>query len=257
MNTVCSAAAMAVGCGLLWLSLIAKVADREATAIMWPVTGRFRQLLGPGTVSAAEALVVAAVFAPLPVAWRLLLLGACFTCYAMAATVLRGRRCACFGSWLPTRFSRWHAVGCGAIAALSLAGAFGGGLTAPLATAVAVSSAGVASAVAAGLWWRLARQQPGPVLSIRRFVIFVTDSCPYCAALEAQRSRYEALTDKQVEFRRAATAEEAERAGKAFPAAVGYDADGVPVTEPVHGLSQIRDLLRRSTALPETLRSPR
>lgn len=247
MNVLSGGAAIAAGCGLLWLSLVAKLADRESARIVWPVTGRLGKVLGPGAVSAAEALVVAVLLAPLPVAVRLLPLAACFSAYAAAATVLHGRRCACFGGWLPTRFSALHAVGCACVAALAFTGV-PGGLSVRAATVVAASSVAVASAVAAGLWWRTAARARQPVCDVDRFVVFTAESCPYCAALEAQRSRYAALTDKPLEFRQAVTEEDAEQAGRAFPAVVGYDRDGVPVTGPVHGLSLIRDVLRRSAA---------
>ncbi|MEU7166270.1 hypothetical protein AB0A70_16710 [Streptomyces morookaense] len=247
MNVLSGAAAIAAGCGLLWLSLVAKLADRESARIVWPVTGRFGRILGPGPVSAGEALVVAVLLAPLPVAVRLLPLAACFCAYAAAATVLHRRRCACFGGWLPTRFSALHVVGCACIAALAFTGV-PGGLSVRAATVVAASSVTAASAAAVVLWRRAAARARQPVHDVDHFVVFTAESCPYCAALEAQRSRYAALTDKPLEFRQAVTDEEAEQAGRAFPAVVGYDGDGVPVTEPVHGLSPIRDMLRRSAA---------
>ncbi|MEU5306949.1 hypothetical protein ACH4YO_42000 [Streptomyces noursei] len=256
MNTLSGVIAIATGCGLLWLSLVAKFTDRESTSIAWPVTGRFGQLLGPVAVSMAEALLVAVLLAPLPVAVRLLSLAGCFSAYAAAAVVLRGRQCACFGGWLSTRFSTLHAVGCVGVAVLALAGV-PGGLSPRAATVVAAVSVAVASIVAVVLWRRAASHAGQAVRDVRRFVIFTAESCTYCAALEAQRSRYEALTDKPVEFLQVDGEEDVERAGRMFPAAVGYDEDGVPVTEPVHGLSRIRDLLRRSAAEPAMTGSSR
>ncbi|MFE7115545.1 hypothetical protein ACFU99_08995 [Streptomyces sp. NPDC057654] len=249
MNVLPGAAALVAGCGLMWVSVIAKLADRESTAVVWPVTGRLRRLLGPHTVSAAECAAVAAMLAPLPVRLRLLLLTVCFSCYAVAAVVLRGRRCACFGSWSQTRFSMLHAAACAAVAALAWWGMLCG-LPSPAATISAGSSVALASAAAAWMWRRSAARVRPPLSGIDRFVIYTSESCPYCSALEAQRSRYEALTDRPVEFRLADTDEAAEQAGRAFPAAVGYDADGIAVTEPVHGLAQIRDALRRAGTGP-------
>jgi hypothetical protein len=255
MPSVCSHAALAGGVTVLALSITAKLAGWDETGAIWPVTGAARRIAGPAQVTAAEGLVVMAAAVPLPVPARLALLGAVFTAYALAATALRGRRCACFGTWVPARFTWRHAVACAAVAAAACGGLLGGERSW---AGSADAAAGVLLAVPLAAWLRARGGAAAGRAEIRagvdHIVIFTAESCRFCAALEAQRGRYEAMTDLPVEFRRAESEEDARAAGGVFPAAVGYDAAGIPVAGPAHGLAGIRDLLRRSTT--GTVRTP-
>ncbi|HEX6473131.1 MAG TPA: hypothetical protein VF069_28835 [Streptosporangiaceae bacterium] len=244
--SLCSHAALAVGVAVLALSLAAKLAGRDETLAIWPVTGVARRFAGPAQVTAIEALVVAAMAVPLPVPPRLVLIGAVFTAYALAAAALRGRRCACFGAWVPARFTWRHAAACAAVAAAACCGLPGGE---PPGAGSADAAAGLLLAVPVAAWLRrrarAAAGGTGIPAEIDHIVIFTAESCGFCAALEAQRRRYEAMTDRPVEFRRAESQEDARAAGGVFPAAVAYDTAGLPVAGPAHGLAGIRDLLRR------------
>ncbi|WP_209446405.1 hypothetical protein, partial [Streptomyces sp. MZ04] len=252
----------AVGTGVLTLSVIAKLADWQATVSVWPVGGRARLLAGPGVVTAGEAAVVAAALAPLPVGARLAVVGMVFAGYAVAAVVLRGRECGCFGGWLPSRFTLRHALACLLGAVACLAGAVAGPVPVTAASTAAVAGVAVAVAVAGRLHHaarrrRRRRRGAGPVGwptagSIDHVVIFTAASCGFCAALEAQQERYEAMAGCPLEFRNAATDEDKQAAGNAYPAAVAYDAAGSPVTAPAHGLADIRDLLRHTNPPPAT-----
>lgn len=246
-TALCAAGGLVVGGAVLALSVAAKLMDQETTRVAWPVTGGLRVLAGPAQVTAVEGLVAVTALLPVPAGPRLGLLGAVFTVYTIAALLMRGRRCGCFGSWIPARFTAAHAAGCAVIAALAFTGALGpprAGL------ACAEAGAGLALAVVAAAWLRRRSRAAGrvePPAEVRRIVIFTAESCRYCAALEAQRERYEAMAACPVEFRRATTDEEVRAAGGAFPAAVAYGADGAAVSDAAHGLAAIRDLLRHST----------
>ncbi|WP_433186704.1 hypothetical protein [Actinoallomurus sp. CA-150999] len=243
---LCAAAVLVGGVAVLALSLAAKLTDWETTRVIWPMTGRSRRLAGPAQVTVAEGLVVVAALAPSPVPARLGLLGAVFTAYTIAALRMRGRRCACFGSWIPTRFTTGHAAGCAVVAVAAFAGVIGPPGVWP---ACGEAAAGVGVAGAAVVWFRRrsgTADLPAPA-DVDHIVIFTAESCPYCTALEAQRDRYEAMADCPVRFRRADTEEDATAAGGAFPAAVAYDANGIAISEAAHGLAAIRDLLRHST----------
>jgi hypothetical protein len=233
---------------VLALSLAAKLADWEETTVAWPVNGVPRTVAGPAQATVVEGLVVVAALVPLPVTVRLGLVGGLFAVYAVATLLLRGRRCACFGGWLPTRFTLAHAAGCAAAVALTVAAILGApGLPGAWSASTQAAIGLVIAVVAAGVFrYRAAAARPAVVGDVERIVIFTAESCRYCAALEAQRDRYEAMTDRPVEFRRAVSEEDAAAAGGGFPAAVAYGPDGVPVGEPAHGLAGIRDLLRRS-----------
>ncbi|MCO6010359.1 hypothetical protein NE236_35885 [Actinoallomurus purpureus] len=243
---LCSAAVLVGGVAVLALSIAAKLTDWETTRVMWPVTGRPRALAGPAPVTVAEGLAVVAALAPAPVPARLALLGAVFAAYTIAALLMRGRRCACFGSWIPTRFTTAHAAGCAVVAVAAFVGILG-----PPRTWLACvqAAAGLGAAGAAVVWFRCRSgtgHVPAPA-DVDHIVIFTAESCRYCAALEAQRDRYEAMADCPVRFRRADAEEEVEAAGGAFPAAVAYDANGTAISEAAHGLVAIRDLLRNAT----------
>jgi hypothetical protein len=252
--TLCSQVALFGGVAVLALSLAAKLAGWEATRAGWPVTGPGRRLAGPAQVTAAESLVVATALAPLPVPVRTGLIAIVFAAYALAAVALRGHRCACFGSWIPTRFTWRHAAACAAIAGPAGGGMFG---TEPASVGSAEAGGGLVLAVLLAGWLRRRRAGAGdvrPPAEAEYIVIFTTESCGFCAALEAQRGRYEAMTACPVEFRQADSEEDVQAAGAVFPAAVAYGPDGLPVSGPAHGLAGIRDLLRRSTP-PATKRA--
>ncbi|GAA0320715.1 hypothetical protein NE235_18240 [Actinoallomurus spadix] len=247
-TALCGAGGLVSGVAVLALSVAAKLVDRETTRVVWPVTGGLRRLAGPAQATAAEALVAVTALLPTPAGLRLGLLGAVFTTYTIAALLMRGRRCGCFGSWIPARFTTAHAAGCAVVAALALTGVLG---PPGVRLACAEAGAGLALAVVAAAWLRHRSRAAGhvePPADVRRIVIFTTESCRYCAALEAQRDRYQAMADCPVEFRRADTDEEVRAAGGAFPAAVAYGADGTAVADAAHGLAAIRDLLRHSAA---------
>jgi len=205
-----------------------------------------RRIAGPVQVAVAEALVVVAMLVPLPVTARLGLTGAVFTAYAVAALLLRGHRCACFGSWIPTRFTTGHAAACAVAAALAFTAILGP----PQVWAASTEAAtGLALAALAAAWFahRASTDLAQAPADVHHIVIFTAESCGFCTALEAQRDRYEAMADCPVEFRLAESEEDVKAVGGMFPAAVAYDADDLPVAEPVHGMAAIRDLLRRST----------
>jgi hypothetical protein len=246
LGTLCSTAVLVGGVAVLALSLAAKLADWDATRIMWPVTGALRRVAGPAQVTVIEGLVVVAVLVPLPVTARLGLIGVVFTTYALAALLLRGHRCGCFGSWIPTRFTMRHAAGCAVVAVLAFTGVLGTRRV-WVATAEAATGLVLAAVVAAWFRHRSAADRTQVPADIHHIVIFTAESCGFCTALEAQRGRYEAMADCPVEFRRADSEEDAKAAGSVFPAAVAYGADGIPVSEPAHGMAGIRDLLRQST----------
>lgn len=246
LGILCSTAALVGAVAVLALSLAAKLADWETTRIIWPVSGALRRFAGPAQVAAAEGLVVVAVLVPLPVPARLGLTGAVFTAYALAALLLRGHRCACFGSWIPARFTAGHAAGCAAVAAPAFAGILG---TPRPWVASAEACAGLVLAALAAAWLRhcSAADRTRVAADIHHIVIFTAESCGFCTALEAQRGRYEAMADCPVEFRIADSEADAQAAGSRFPAAVAYGMDDIPVSEPAHGMAAIRDLLRQST----------
>ncbi|MEV5754782.1 hypothetical protein AB0L00_43830 [Actinoallomurus sp. NPDC052308] len=247
LTVLCAAAVLVGGVAVLALSVAAKLMDWETTRAVWPVTGGLRALAGPTPVTVVEGLVAVTALLPAPVGVRLGLLGAVFAGYTVAALLMRGRRCACFGDWIPTRFTMTHAAGCAVVAVLALVGILGPpGVWA----AGAQAGAGLILALVAAAWFRRRSAADGhaePQADVHRIVIFTTESCRYCAALEAQRDRYQAMADCPVEFRRADGDEEVRAAGGAFPAAVAYGADGSAVSEAAHGLAAIRDLLRHST----------
>jgi hypothetical protein len=251
LGSLCSAAVLVGGVAVLALSLAAKLADWDATSIMWPVTGALRRIAGPVQVTVFEGLVVVAVLMPLPVTARLALTSVVFTTYALAALLWRGQRCACFGSWIPTRFTMRHAAGCAVMAVLACIGILGSRrawAAAEAATAEAATGLVLAAVVAAWLWHRAAADRMRVPADIHHIVIFTAESCGFCTALEAQRGRYEAMADCPVEFRHAESEQDAKTAGNVFPAAVAYGTDGIPVARPAHGLAGIRDLLRQSTS---------
>ena len=125
---LCSAVVLVGGIAVLALSLAAKLADWAETRMLWPVTGAVRWIAGPAQVTAVEGLVVAAALVPVtPVPARLGSAGLLFAGYALAALRLRGHRCACFGSWIPARFTAGHAVVCAGVAVLAGGGLIGGG----------------------------------------------------------------------------------------------------------------------------------
>lgn len=246
LTTLGCTAVLVGGVAVLALSLAAKLMDWDTTRVTWPVTGRLRTCAGPTQVTVVEGLVVATALVPCTVALRLGMLGAVFAAYAVAALVMRGRRCACFGSWIPTRFTAAHSAGCAAVGVFAFASTLG---PPAIWVATAEAGAGLAVAAAAVAWFR--HRSAGHVeapTDVDHIVIFTAESCRYCAALEAQRDRYEAMADCPVEFRRADGEEDARAAGGAFPAAVAYGADGSAISEAAHGLAAIRDLLRHSTA---------
>jgi hypothetical protein len=270
---LCSATVLVGGVAVLALSLAAKLADWDETRILWPVTGAVRRIAGPAQVTTIEAAVVAAALVPaLPVPVRLALIGLLFAAYAAAVLLLRGRRCACFGNWMPTRFTVGHAAGCAGVAVLAACGAGplgrgsapglgrgpGPGLAAALAwAATAQAAAGLTLASLIALIALLAGRDrrrraeadpPRPPAAIDHIVIYTAESCGFCTALEAQRGRYEAMADCPVEFRRAGSEEDIRAADGKFPAAVAYGPDGLPVSAAAHGLAGIRDLLHSSAA---------
>jgi hypothetical protein len=257
---LCAAVALVGGVAVLALSFAAKLADWAATRVLWPVTGAVRRIAGPGPVTAVEGLVVAAALAPVtPVPVRLGSIGSLFAAYALAALRLRGHRCACFGSWIPARFTAGHAVACAGVAVPAGGGLLGGEpggtgtgewlASVEAATGLVLAALVALTALAVGrLRGRAAADRARPVTGVDRIVIFTAEACGFCAALEAQRDRYEAMTDRPVEFRQADSDEDVQAAGGMFPAAVAYGVDGAPVSAAAHGLAGIRDLLRRSAS---------
>lgn len=283
-SILCAALVLVGGVAVLALSLAAKLADWGETRVLWPVTGAgsgsgsgggsgfgggggggvVRWIAGPAQVTAVEGAVVAAALVPeLPVAVRLGSIGLLFAAYAVATLLLRGHRCACFGSWVPGRFTLGHAAACAAVAVLACGGLFNAGpeWTTTTAAATTEATAGLVLAALIALTALVAERVRGRAAAGRataspaevdHIVIFTAESCGFCAALEAQRGRYEAMTECPVEFRRADSEEDAKAAGGGFPAAVAYGADGLPLSDPAHGLAGIRDLLRRSAPRPLT-----
>ena len=256
-------AATAVGAGVLALSVAAKLADWEATRLVWPIRGWAGRLAGPGVITVMEAALVVAALAPLPPRLRMTMVGLVFAAYAAAALALRGESCGCFGSWLPTRFNLTHVAGCLMVAVLCISAALAGGPPPPAATLSAAVAAGLAAAgVTAVVVKRRARSPAGrattgrrdaplpPAEAIARVVVYTSASCGFCRALEAQAGRYEAMAGCPLEFHPATTEADKDAAGGAFPAAVAYEAGGAAVYGPVHGLSPIRDLLRHTATAP-------
>ncbi|HEU5155934.1 MAG TPA: hypothetical protein VFU43_02985 [Streptosporangiaceae bacterium] len=250
---LCSAVAIGGGVAILALSLAAKVADWGETRMLWPVTGAARRIAGPGPVTTVEGLVVGAALVPaLPVALRLGTIGLLYAAYAPIALRLRGRRCACFGGWLPTRFTAGHAAVCAGVAVLAAGGLLdtrSGRWLASVeaATGIVLAALGMLATLAVAKLRRHASAR-GARRAVDHIVIFTTEDCGFCAALEAQRGRFEAMTDRPVEFRRADSDDDVRAAGGTFPAAVPYGADGRPVDAAAHGLAGIRDLLHRSAS---------
>jgi hypothetical protein len=266
-SVLCSAVVLVGGVAVLALSLAAKLADWAETRMLWPVTGAARRIAGPVQVTAVESVVVAAALAPVtPVPARLASVGLLFAAYALVALRLRGHRCACFGSWLPTRFTGGHAAVCAGVAVLAGGGLLGAGATGPgrpggtgtgqaWLASVEVSSGLILAALVAltalavgQVRGRATADRARPAAEVDHIVIFTAEDCAFCSALEAQRGRFEAMTDRPVEFRQADSDEDIRAAGGMFPAAVAYGADGRPVFAAAHGLAGIRDLLRRSTS---------
>jgi hypothetical protein len=123
-----SAVALVGGVAVLALSFATKIADWAGTRALWPVTGAGRRIAGPSQVMAVEGVVVAAALAPgTPVPARLGSIGLLFAAYALAALRLRGRRCACFGGWLPIRLSMAHVAACAGVTVPAGGGLLGGG----------------------------------------------------------------------------------------------------------------------------------
>jgi hypothetical protein len=275
-SVVCSAVVLAGGVAVLALSLAAKLADWAETGMLWPVTGAARRIAGPAQVTAVEGVVVVAALAPVtPVPARIGSVGLLFAAYALAALRLRGRRCACFGGWLPTRFTVGHAAACAGVAVLAggglMGGLIGGGpggtgtgrawlASVEVAIGLVLAALVALTAVAVGRWRERAAPGHGrrPGAEADHIVIFTAEDCGFCTALKAQRAHYEAMTDRPVEFRQADSDEDVRAAGGMFPAAVAYGADGRPVSAAAHGLAEIRDLLRRSrsAALPSPAATP-
>jgi hypothetical protein len=263
-SVLCSAVVLVGGVAALALSLAAKLADWAETRMLWPVTGAARRIAGPAQVTAVEGLVVAAALAPVtPVSARLGAAGLLYAAYAGAALRLRGHRCACFGSWVPTRFTAGHAAACAGVAVLAGGGLIGGGpigggpggtgagaawlASFEAATGLVLAALVALTALAVGrVRGRAAAERARPVAEVDHIVIFTAEHCGFCAALEAQRGRYAAMTDRPIEFRQADSDEDVQAAGGMFPAAVAYSADGRPVSAAAHGLAGIRDLLHRS-----------
>ncbi|MFC5723981.1 hypothetical protein ACFP1Z_27825 [Streptomyces gamaensis] len=250
---LCAAAALAV----VAFAVTAKLLDWPRTQLRWPVRGRAAWLVGPVHVVVLETVVVLLVITPGGARPRCAVLAVLFLGYGVAAAVLRGRTCGCFGAGFTTRFGYGHAAAC--FLASGVLGAAAALVTVPAHTASlgAADAALTGAAVAAGLWWPRARAEqratdPARIPLIERIVVYGSSDCPHCKGLWTHREQLAAISAHPVEFqlvdrlpggenaRRAALAE----AGGAVPAAVGYRADGQRVYGPAVGTVPIRDLLR-------------
>jgi hypothetical protein len=245
-------AAWVTGVGLVAFSVAAKLLDWRATTMMWPVTSpRLQVVLGPMPTMMIESFMVAFAIAPVSAQWRLAALGLLYSAYAMAALVLRGRPCACFGRTWVTRFSWGHAAACAVWAAILI----GANMVTPSSAtatlgAVMGGAIGATAGVAAG-WRRWRAQQrvtdPAQVALVDHIVVYGSTGCPGCRGVWAQQDQLAAIAACPVDFQLVEDGQAMKQVGGVIPAAVGYDSRGTPVYGPVVGLTAIRNLLVSTT----------
>jgi hypothetical protein len=241
---------LAVLAGPLLAAGLAKLAV-PASRLNWPYqSGLLAAPRGPRLVGAAELVaVVVLVLAPGP--WDALCGFVAYAALAVVAFRLRGQSCACFGA------ARLAAVGSGHLA-LNAVGASAAVAVFLLPTARpwpagrAVGAVLVAGIVA-GVLWLLDRRKPPveaacdtPIVAVR---LYESSSCPACRSLER-------LLGSMADDRRNAVdttvLQEGENlpdrlSGLGVPCAIGVDAGGNEVCEPVSGVGEVKALIDRIT----------
>lgn len=220
----------------------------------WPISkGLLARPYGPPVVAAAE-ITAAGVLVLLPGRAAAALAVVSYAALAVAARVLRGNRCACFGMARLSAVGRTHiaanAAG-GLAAAIALVGGPGArpGLRTAIAVAAAAATLGAVLALDRHRDSRDARASRDAASGCGQRVygvrLYTSDGCPSC------RSLRQLLADIEPARRNAVTTVVLGRgedlpeplAGLGVPAAVAVDATGEPVCTPVSGIGPVKALV--------------
>ena len=239
---------LAVLAGPLLAAGLAKLAV-PADRLNWPYqSGLLAAPLGPRLVGVAELVaVLVLVLAPGP--WDALCGLAAYSALAVVAFRLRGQSCACFGT------ARLAAVGSGHLA-LNAIGAL-------IAVAVLLVPAGtpwpagravgavLVAGLIAGALWLLDRRKPpveaacdAQIVAVR---LYESSTCPACRSLERLLG---SMADDRREAVDTTVLQEGQSlpdrmSGLGVPCAIGIDAGGNEVCEPVSGVGEVKALIDR------------
>jgi hypothetical protein len=216
----------------------------------WPITtGPLRAPVGPRLAGAVE-LAASVAICLLPGRSASIVAVAAYVVLSLAAYLLRGQPCACFGVMRLTAVGRLHMGLNLAAAVIAGVATVAGPASGPLPRVIVMACAGVATLGAVLFADRhdTAGGNAGtspcdePVEGVR---LYVSASCPACRALEQlittmEDARREAITKVVVGGGNPAPTEVA---GMGVPCAVRLSGAGEPVCDPVSGIGAVKSVI--------------